>query len=366
MSKNHLVEGNLLIEDREEETNEEVEELGKLSLIVEATPLVVTSNFELIKQKLVTYLKKYDIEVDVKDSKSVKAASSLAREINSHIKEFDRSRIDKVKDLSKPIDDFDTKAKELIGYFKNTRQKLLSQVDVFKKAQETKCLALLKEELGFQYSRIGVVARFQNVKVDDLASTLNLNKNGVKKKATDAVLERVLDAKHFQEKIEQRLVNLKIISFEKGLTVPLTEDHVESFLMIDDDALFENKLDSLIGKELNRQNAIARKAVEDAKRNQAISEQMPLPVAKPQEVPPVNQMQKQMTNSDIIEVDPVSYIQGSTGVVEDDEMIEYTLIATFSGLKVKANRFNDVIEAFNKRLAKANFTMMPQIQIVKK
>jgi hypothetical protein len=158
------------------------------------------------------------------------------------------------------------------------------------------------------------------------------------------------------------LVNLKIISFEKGLTVPVTEDHVESFLMIDDDALFENKLNSLIGKELNRQNAIAIKAVEDAKRNQAIGEQMPLPVERPQEVPPVNQMM----NDGVIEVEPVSYIQGSTGVVEDDEMIEYTLIATFSGLKVKANRFNDVIEAFNSRLAKANFTTMPQIQIVKK
>lgn len=359
MSKNHLTEGNLLIEDSEEE---KIEELGELSFIVEATPLVVTSNFELLKQQLVTYLKKYDIEVDVKDSKSVKAASSLAKEINSQIKGFDRSRIDKVKDLSKPIDEFDTKAKELINYFKNTRQKLLSQVDVFTKAQETKCLALLKEELEFQYSRIGVVARFQNVKVDDLAIASNLNKNGVKKKATDAVMERVLSAKHFQEKIEQRLVNLKIISFEKGLTVPLTEEHVESFLMIDNDALFENKLDSLIGKELNRQNAIARKAVEDAKRNQAIGEQMPLPVTKPQEVPPVNQMM----NDDVIEVEPVSYIQGSTGVVDDDEMIEYTLIATFSGLKVKASRFNDVVEAFNSRLAKANFTTMPQIQIVKK
>ncbi len=239
------------------------EENYDLVLNVESSLPKITTNFDAIKQSLQVQLSKYDLIVQEDD---VKVAKKAATKINKVKNSIATIRKDKVNELSKPINDFISDAKELEHMCEETRQKLLIQVSKFEDKKREECLALLKDELILQYEKLNLKEEFQNIDVSDLAIISNLNKGGISKKAKDEIESRVLKNLEFQKTIETRLLELKGYCLEKGLQAPLTKENVELFLY-SDNKTYVSKLDKLIDSEISRLKKMQKDIEDKAKRD---------------------------------------------------------------------------------------------------
>lgn len=218
-------------------------------LILQSNLPVINGNFDEVKQQLLQELKAFDLIVD---ADSIKEAKKMATQINKVSGNIDSLRKKTVSELSAPINLFVEQTRELIALCQESRQKLLSQVKVFEDKQREECKRLLDMELIVTYKKYAVRDEFQSVVVDDLAILSNLNKSGIAKKAVDAIDERVLERKNFQEKIDTRLLTLEGECFKAGLDAPLTRENVSHFLMVPSDEVYNNKLESLIANEKTR------------------------------------------------------------------------------------------------------------------
>ena len=219
---------------------------------VQTTLPSVDANFEALEAQLRQGLEKYDLVID---EESVKTAKSMATEINGIAKQIDTLRKEKVKELKAPIDNFDKKCKILITLCQNSRRNLLQQVEAFDQKKKDECLFLAEEELAFQYKKFGIEDEFKTVHVADLAIVSNLNKNGIAKKAVDAIENRVLEVKELQDVVNKRLLELEGRCYKAGLKIPLMRTNINHFLKAGDE-VYENELQSLIENELKRMRAI--------------------------------------------------------------------------------------------------------------
>lgn len=227
-----------------------------LELIVNSTPVAITQNIAELKAHLEAGLERYDIQVT---EEGLKDAKKMATEINGLSNQIDKLRKTKVAELSAPIKELDTQCKQLISLCQNSRQKILSQVNVFEDTRKATCKELLEEELGLQYRRFEVKEEYQTVDISDLAILSNLTKSGIAKKASSAIEDRVLLKKKFQDLVDKRLLELKGKCFEAGLEAPLVRKNIEHFLMDDDDS-YEEKLRSLIKVEIQKFNDFHERA----------------------------------------------------------------------------------------------------------
>ena len=99
-----------------------------LQINVVTTLPSIDVNFEQLEKQLTEKLKQFDLIVD---ADSVKTAKAMATQINKVKEQINRIRIDEVKKLSIPISEFENKAKSLAFMCTESRQKLLTQIDVF-------------------------------------------------------------------------------------------------------------------------------------------------------------------------------------------------------------------------------------------
>jgi len=219
---------------------------------------VVNGNFEEVKTELQSQLRQFDLIVD---ASSVKTAKSKATQINKLSKDIDTLRKNEVSKLSAPIEEFNTKMKELTSLCQTSRQKLLSQVKVFDDKQKEKCLDLVtkyKSEIETKYE----IKEGFEIKIPfDLAIVSNLTKTGLTKKARDTIEDRVLQAKRKQEKIDNRLMTLEGECYKVGLQAPLTKENISYFLMEPSDEIYNSKLQSLIANEISRIKKMQERAV---------------------------------------------------------------------------------------------------------
>jgi hypothetical protein len=222
-----------------------------LKIYVTSDLPVIKGNLEAIKQELANELKQFDLIVD---EDSIKTAKAMATQINKISKDIDTLRKDEVDKLSGPIKEFETEAKLLSTMCQKSRQKLLSQVKVFEDKQRIKILQLLKVELENTYNKYDVAMDYQTVVVDDLNKISNMGKTALAKAARDAIDERVLNQKKFQDKIAERLHTLEAICFKAGLEAPLTRQNIEHFLKLESDDVYLDKLTDLIKNEVTRIN----------------------------------------------------------------------------------------------------------------
>jgi len=222
---------------------------------------VITDNFNIVKTQLVDGLTKYDLIVD---EDSVKTAKSMVTDINKLKKTIDDLRKSKVKDMSEPIKEFETKAKELTTLCEESKQKLLTQVKVFEDELREKCLDLVTDYKNEMEKKYGNKEGFEIEIPFDLAIVSNLTKTGISKKARDEIEERVLSAKNFQDKIEKRLLSLSSFCLKNGLTVALNREHINHFLMINDESKYEFNLLNLIQSELKREEQMRLKVKKES------------------------------------------------------------------------------------------------------
>lgn len=320
--------------------------MENLELKVIGTLPRVDVNFTEIEKQLKEELKQFDLIVDLD---SVKTAKTMATQINKMKEKINRIRIDEVKRLSVPISEFEKKAKSLAFMCTESRQKLLTQIEVFDEAQKVECKKRLDKELIATYSKYGVNEEFQVVIVNDLIVISNLTKSGLAKKAITAIDDRVLEAKQFQEKINTRLLTLGTICYECGLSVPLTRENIDHFLKEGDDDVYLKKLVSLIQNEISRIN-LANERKREHETARAIQESSI-------SIPPVQETKEQQT--------PVSQYSHFKDSQEFPRRTlngkkRYTVTATFK-VEVNSKMAKKLEEMLLQKFAKGGFKQIPSV-----
>lgn len=302
--------------------------------ITQVTLPIIKSNFDAVKQSLGEQLKKFELIVQEDD---VKIAKQNATTLNKLKSEIETLRKEKTKELSAPIKEFELKAKELANMCENTRQGLLTQVAKFEDKKLLFCKELLNKELQAQYKEFMVFEEFQNVEISDLVILSNLNKNSLAKKARDIIKERVLEALKNQKMIETRLLELGNYCLKNGLEVPLTKENIISFLYLENDELYKNKLNSLIKSEIIRIQNFAKKENVSIQTTQLSQ----TPAKKP-------------ANN----INPIKckYIVTATFEIEVDERLESRLESAL---------INKFINAIDKERSVKTFKTIPKINIKK-
>ncbi|KIM08342.1 MAG: hypothetical protein KU29_04460 [Sulfurovum sp. FS06-10] len=226
---------------------------------------VISSNFKIIKTHVLTGLKEFEVKVTLDN---IDKAKVLATSLNQLSNKAEEHRVNAVRIVSEPINIFNARCKEIIELIQRKRKFILDQVEVFNKETRNECLELLKSALATAYYNYGVTEEFKTAKVDDLAIVSNKTKTGITSKAKSTVEARALECKRFQEKVELRLNTLEATCYKFGLEAPLVRQNIESFLKVEDEAIYQQKLQSLIKSEIqclaSLEQRLAAKAQKEA------------------------------------------------------------------------------------------------------
>lgn len=229
---------------------------------------LITSNFDLIKAHVLAGLKEYEVTVTLENMDKAKV---MAKSLSDLATKIEETRKNTVKIVSVPIDIFSAQCKELAELVQEKKKFLTKQVEDFNDKTRQECLSLLESALETAYENFGVTKEFQTVKVDDLAIVSNKTKTGITSKAKSTVEARALECKRFQEKIEFRLNTLEGTCYKSGLEAPLVRQNIESFLKVEDETIYQQKLQSLIKSEIHRlatlEQRLAAKAQKEAEEN---------------------------------------------------------------------------------------------------
>lgn len=236
-----------------------------IAIQVTSTPAMLTANFEEFRRHLGEKLAQYDVLVT---AETLADAKKLATELNQAAKAIDERRKEAVAAVSEPIRQFDERMKELVGMCKESRQKLLAQIQTFEDETRERARALLEERRAALWEKHDVAPEFRRATVDDLVMITAVTKAGnlANKQATE--LEgRVLADKALQDRTERRLLALENASYKAGLSAPLTRDHVAAFLMADEET-YQRELERIIDAEMRREEMARQRMREQMEREQ--------------------------------------------------------------------------------------------------
>lgn len=215
---------------------------------------VLEFNFDEIKKELTTEMQKYDGMVVTLET--MKADKKLAQELKAKGKKFNQQRIDKVKEISKPIEKFTEQMNELKAICEKSAKVISDQVEVFEKEALVDIEKQIDEHLS--QCRISGVVRVQpDFMVEGVAKGLTkltavTSKGALTKATKDKIAAVVAEEVALQGKVEYRLLQLESESHKANLHTPLVRLNVESFLF-ESDEVYQEKLAEVVQSELQRQ-----------------------------------------------------------------------------------------------------------------
>ena len=264
--------------------------ISSISLIPEISidkmPMI-KSNLSLLKDEMKNFLKKYNFIVS---EDGIKVAKAKATELNKMASTLDTLRKEKVKEVSAPIKEFDTEAREIHKMIKATRESLLSQVKKFEEETMQKVEENLSNEVKALFKLYKVESEFQKAQFADLVKISNLTKGGrLTKKASDELQNRVLKDKQLQDIIQARLIALDGICLKAGLETPLQKHNTQHFLFSED---YEEQLNKLIEVELKRQDETKRRIAQQIEDRRKREEQIAQKLQEKEEQKKVSPAQK--------------------------------------------------------------------------
>lgn len=251
---------------------------------VSATPAVIDHDFDALRGKLTEVLESYRSLVVTEDS--MKDARAQATELNKLKGRVADRRKEVAKEAAQPIREFEAKAKELEGEVESARQEILQQMARFEKERLDQALAVATEALEKAYDQSGVLEAFRTADTAELRKMGTLTAKGALTAAAgrtiDGMVSKCLSR---QEKVARRLGELEIKSSRAGLVSPITREHVEQFLLLEDDFVFDDHVDAIIKRELRRQEEIqaAAEAPQPAPAEHPDEEIAPKPGLAPQD-----------------------------------------------------------------------------------
>lgn len=225
---------------------------------IETTPAVIKTNFEQAKVKVKSDLVKYEnyivtVDTMADDKKLAQSIKSMGNEINS-------LRLEKKKELTAPITEFEKQANELKSLYFDAANKISEQVSKFEEVTLKKLRDELVDMLSTDFEKLGVDEQFKDFNVDGLIKLTNVTAKGLPtKKAKDGVIAIGQRCFVNQCQYKDRLMQAENQSLRAGLSSPLQEIHIKSFIFSDEDQ-FQSELDSLITVEIERQAEVQSKA----------------------------------------------------------------------------------------------------------
>ncbi|KEZ78353.1 DUF1351 domain-containing protein [Salinisphaera hydrothermalis] len=238
-------------------------------LEIQTQPAWISLNFEEMSAALDAHLADFQSMVVTPDN--IKDAKKAATELNKLANDIDQRRKDAVREVSKPIKEFDSQAKTLHGKCKDVRQSLLDQVDIYESQVREQARQLLDERRASLWDDANVDDEFRQAKIDDLVKLSAVtDKGNLSKSAREAIEARVKDDRALQDKVERRLLELERDCYAAGLDTPLARQHVEHFLYADDDT-YREQLQKMIATEVERQQKAEARRRQMAEREAAVA-----------------------------------------------------------------------------------------------
>lgn len=237
----------------------------ELSAVI-ATPVVISGNFEAVKQYVSTELQRYDVVVTADTLADCKKLATQLNKMASEIKARGKAITD---EAAQPITLIKDQIAEIVQMCLSGREKLTAQVKTFEDETRKLCDQLLAACRAELWESTGVQPEFRRAQYADLVILTNVTgKGALTAKAKQEVQNRVNADKQLQDQTEKRLLMLENTCLKAGMIASLTRAHVETFLFADD-ASYQQRLDAMIESELERQRATEQRLREQQAAEQA-------------------------------------------------------------------------------------------------
>lgn len=237
----------------------------ELSAVI-ATPVVISGNFDAVKQYVSDELQRYDVVVTADTLADCKKLATQLNKMASEIKARGKAITD---EAAQPITLIKDQIAEIVQMCLSGREKLTAQVKTFEDETRKLCDQLLSACRAELWGSTGVQPEFRRAQYADLVILTNVTgKGALTAKAKQEVQNRVNADKQLQDQTDKRLLMLENTCLKAGMIASLTRAHVESFLFADD-ASYQQRLDAMIQSELERQRATEQRLREQQAAEQA-------------------------------------------------------------------------------------------------
>ena len=244
---------------------QEVIEINKSKLDGNLPILVLNKSMQDLEKEVLVELGKneYNSIVVMDNFKQMKESSQFLGKVAKQISDF---RIAKVKEESQDIKLFEDSLKKFTQMFKEKQDTIKSGLDVFEEQTRQKVLQVCKEYFEEFSLQVGLRSEFKNINLDDMTQTGYATATfKISKKGIDEVERRVNIQLTLQTKVDNRLLNLENECLKANIE-PLTEQHIKGFLFANDEE-YQIKLRNLIVAEIERNEAVKKRAAEQAEKD---------------------------------------------------------------------------------------------------
>ena len=267
-----LIDGELYDAETGELINE-VEQV-EVEVIEDTLPNIVLSggthiktNTEQLKKELVSYLKKYDVEVTEDNEKD---CSKLATELNSLSKDLDTKRKSVASEIKKPADDLKSAVDDLISIIQEKRTKILSDVEIYKSKRMDFLRTLLNAKLVELYDTYKVSEKYQVCNIEPLVLEGSLAKSQLSKKALESLDLMVAKVKRIEDSVIIREMQLELKCSDAGLITPIELKEVEHIIELPD---YDDLLQEMIEKRIEIQEQVKKQLEDQELKRQEILKQ---------------------------------------------------------------------------------------------
>ena len=227
----------------------------------------IKTNTEQLKKELVSYLKKYDVEVTEDNEKE---CSKLATELNSLSKDLDTKRKSVASEIKKPADDLKSAVDELIAIIQEKRTKILNDVEVYKSKRMDFIRTLLNAKLVELYDTYKVSEKYQVCNIEPLVLEGSLAKSQLSKKALESLDLIVAKVKRIEDNVTIREMQLELNCQKAGLITPIELKEVEHIIELDN---YDDLLQEMINKRVEIQEQVKKQLEEQELKRQEILKQ---------------------------------------------------------------------------------------------
>jgi hypothetical protein len=268
--------------------------MNELKVEYKTTPALITTNIGLLREVLAKELENYDVVVT---ADTVTAAKKLAAELNKVKANIDAARKDLVAQASEPIKAADADMKSLMAMCTEGRSKLVDQIAEFDRARAEEARAAVEAYILKRYDEREVRVEFRTlrpegfVKISALTAAGNLTAG-----AKRAIEDGISDCVAAQDRRDARVQRLASLSKISGLETPLTQADVAHILDTESEQEYDQLLNQILQREVDREAAARAKAVADQSQPKAPAEAEPPAAVEPEPVhtpePPPAQPQR--------------------------------------------------------------------------
>jgi hypothetical protein len=236
---------------------------SKELIVLESTKKIVEFNktFEQLKDEVIEQLKenKYNSIITLDNFDVMKKTSQELGKIAEYVSRF---RIDKVREESVEIQNFEKNFKELTKIIEAKQETIKEGLSVFEELTRKQINLVCEDYLTTQIETLKLRLEFQNIDISDMTQRKFMTGTGAISAAGKAEIESRVNLKlALQNKVDLRLSNLENICHRAGIE-PLLKEHIQGFLF-DDDESYNKKLDSLVETEIKRSETAKKKTAEE-------------------------------------------------------------------------------------------------------